>query len=90
MIGSLLYLTTSRYDIMQDIGLVGRFQSNPRKLMFLQSKVYSGTCKELLIMDCGIQKTYTSFSELIQMQIGQKVLMIEKTLVEVHSSLAVV
>jgi hypothetical protein len=46
--------------------------------MFLQSKEYSGICKALLIMDCGIQKTQTSFSELIQMQIGKEVLMIEK------------
>jgi hypothetical protein len=47
--------------------------------MFLQSKEYLGICKALVIMDCGIQKPQNLFSELIQMQIGQEVLMIEKT-----------
>ena len=31
MIGSLLYITTSRPDIMQAIGMVGRFQSAPKQ-----------------------------------------------------------
>ena len=30
MIGSLLYLTTSRPDIMQVVGMVGRHQSTPK------------------------------------------------------------
>jgi hypothetical protein len=31
MIGSLLYITTSRPDIMQDVGMVGRYQSTPKQ-----------------------------------------------------------
>ena len=31
MIGSLLYITASRPDIMQTIGLVARFQANPKE-----------------------------------------------------------
>jgi hypothetical protein len=31
MIGSLLYITTSRPDIMQAVGMVGRFQSAPKQ-----------------------------------------------------------
>ena len=31
MIGSLLYITTSRPDIMQDVGMVGHFQSSPKQ-----------------------------------------------------------
>ena len=33
MIGSLLYVTTSRPDVMQAIGLVAKFQAKPRKHM---------------------------------------------------------
>ena len=32
MIGSLLYITTSRTDIMQVVGMVGRFQSAPKQI----------------------------------------------------------
>jgi hypothetical protein len=38
MIGSLLYLTASRPDIMQVVGLVGRFQSNPKETHVLAVK----------------------------------------------------
>src|SRR5271170_1618835 len=31
MIGSLLYVTASRPDVMHAVGLVGRFQANPRE-----------------------------------------------------------
>ena len=31
MIGTLLYITASRPDIMQDVGMVGRFQSAPKQ-----------------------------------------------------------
>ena len=31
MIGSLLYITTSRLDIMQAVGMVGRFQYAPKQ-----------------------------------------------------------
>ena len=31
MIGSLLYLTVTRLDIMHAVGIVGRFQANPKE-----------------------------------------------------------
>jgi len=31
MIGSLLYLTSTRPDIMHGVGIVGRFQANPKE-----------------------------------------------------------
>ena len=31
MIGSLLYLTSTRLDIMHAVGIVGRFQANPKE-----------------------------------------------------------
>ena len=31
MIGSILYITTSHPDIMQAVGMVGRFQSSPKQ-----------------------------------------------------------
>jgi len=39
MIGSLVYLTKSRRDIMQVVGLVGRFQSNPKETHVLAVKI---------------------------------------------------
>jgi hypothetical protein len=32
MIGSLLYITSSRPDIMQDVGMVGCYQSSPKQI----------------------------------------------------------
>jgi hypothetical protein len=31
MIGSILYITSSHPDIMQDVGMVGRYQSSPKQ-----------------------------------------------------------
>jgi hypothetical protein len=39
MIGNLLYLTASRHDIIQAVGLVGRFQANPKKMHVLAVKI---------------------------------------------------
>ena len=38
MIGSLLYLTTSHPDIMQAVGMVGRFQYDPKQSNFVDVK----------------------------------------------------
>jgi hypothetical protein len=38
MIGNLLYLTTSRPGIIQEVGLVGRFQANPKETHVLAIK----------------------------------------------------
>ena len=40
MIGSLLYLTASRPNIMLVVGIVARYQATPKKTTFLQSKEY--------------------------------------------------
>ena len=38
MIGSLVYVTTSRLDVMQAVGLVPRFQANPKEAHVLAMK----------------------------------------------------
>ena len=38
MIGSLLYVTTSRLDVMHAVGLVARFQTNPKETHVLAIK----------------------------------------------------
>ena len=38
MIGSLLYVTTSRPDVMQAVGLVARFQANLKEELILEVK----------------------------------------------------
>ena len=54
IIGSLLYVTTSRPDVMQDVGQVARFQAYPKETHIIAVKrifIYlKGT------MDFGIQK----------------------------------
>ena len=38
MIGSLLYVKASRLDVMQAVGLVARFQANPKEAHVLEVK----------------------------------------------------
>jgi hypothetical protein len=38
MIGSLLYVTTSRLDVMQEVGEVARFQATPKESNVLAMK----------------------------------------------------
>ena len=38
MIGILLYMTASRLDVMQAVGLVARFQANPKEAHVLSTK----------------------------------------------------
>jgi hypothetical protein len=38
VIGSLLYITASRPDIMHDVGMVGRYESAPKQSHFLAVK----------------------------------------------------
>jgi hypothetical protein len=40
MIGILLYVTASRIDTMQEVGLVGRFKLHPRKHMYKSLNEY--------------------------------------------------
>ena len=41
MIGSLLYVTSTRKDVMQAVDLVARFQSNPKETHVTLVKIYS-------------------------------------------------
>ena len=52
IIGSLLYLTASRLDIMQAVGLVARFQANPKESHMRVVKRIFRYIKG--IMDCGL------------------------------------
>jgi hypothetical protein len=56
MIGSFLYLTGTRPDIMHAVGIVGRFQANPKGNSSQQSREYSSIYKELKILVYGIPK----------------------------------
>eukprot|EP00253_Pinus_taeda_P029057 PITA_29057 len=46
MIGSLLYLTGTRPDIMHAVGIIGRFQENPKEDTFRQLREFSNIFKE--------------------------------------------
>jgi hypothetical protein len=48
MIGSILYITTSRLDIMHAFGMVGRYQSAPKQIHFLVLKRIFRSLKETM------------------------------------------
>ena len=56
MIGSLLYVTTSRPDVMQAVGQVARFQATPKESHVLAVKRIFRYSKEQKSLDYGIQK----------------------------------
>ena len=60
MIGSLLYLTASRLDIMLVVGLVARYQAPPKKNHLLPVKRIFDIYKEQLSLGYGIQKENAS------------------------------
>ena len=59
MIGSLLYVTATRPDVMQVVELVARFQSAPKETHVVAVKRILRYLKVLWIMDYGIQKAIT-------------------------------
>ena len=56
MIGSLMYLTASRPDIMFSVCLCARYQADPKESHEIAVKRIFDTLKENLILDCYIQK----------------------------------
>ena len=69
MIGSLLYLTASRPDIMFATSVCARYQSQPKESHLLAVKWILRYLKELLILDCGTPRVWDFSSRHIQMQI---------------------
>ena len=67
MIGSLLYVTTSRPDAMQAIGLVARFQANPKEAHVLTIKrifrYLKGTTKFGLWYPKGNELTLVAYTD---------------------------
>jgi hypothetical protein len=85
MIGSLLYLTGTRPDIMHAVGIVGRFQANPKESHLQAVKRIFKYLQGTQTLVYGILEIQILLFMHIQMQIGQEVLMTEKALVVVHS-----
>jgi hypothetical protein len=56
MIGSLLYVTTSRPDVMQVVGQVARFYAAPRESHVLTVIRYSNISRVQKSLDYGIPK----------------------------------
>jgi hypothetical protein len=86
MIGSLLCVTTSRPNVMQEVGHVARFQATPKESHVLAVKRIFKYLKEHKSLDYGIQKERIYHLLPTQMQIGQVSLMTDKALVEQHST----
>ena len=85
MIGSLLYLTASRPDIMLAVGLVARYQATPKQNHLLAVKIIfrylQGIAQYGLWYPKGKSFTLTTY----MMQIGPVVWVTGKAQVEVHS-----
>jgi hypothetical protein len=86
MIGSLLYVTTSRPDVMQEVGQVARFQAAPKESHVLAVKRIFRYLKGTKSLDYGIQKERIYHLLPTQMQIGQVALMTDEAPVERHST----
>ena len=86
MIGSLLYVTSSRPYLMRAIGQVARFQVAPKESHVLVVKRISNISKEHKSLDYGIQKERIYHLLPTQMQIGKVALMTDETSVEQHST----
>ena len=56
MIGSLLYVTTSRPDVMFSVCMCDRFQASPRESHLKATKRILRYLKHTQNMDCGIPK----------------------------------
>ena len=56
MIGSLLYITSSRLDVMQVVVQVARFQDTPKKTHIKAVKGILDISKGIWTLDFGIQK----------------------------------
>ena len=67
MIGSLLYVTTSRPDVMQAVGLVARFQANPKEAhVFAIKRIFrylKGTTKFGLWYPKGNELTLVAYTD---------------------------
>ena len=57
MIGSLLYLITSRLDISYNIGVCARYQANPKESHMTTLKRIIKYVKPLLSLVCGTART---------------------------------
>ena len=85
MIGSILYVTASRPDVMQAVGQVARFQAAPKESHIIDVKriiQYLKGTEEYGLWYSGVK---ISLFKSLQMQIGQEELMIVRVLVEQHS-----
>jgi hypothetical protein len=70
MIGILLYVTSSRPDVMQEVGQVARFQVAPKESHVLVVKRIFRYLKAHKSLDYGIQKGRIYHLFPTQMQIG--------------------
>ena len=57
MIGSLLYLTTSRPDISYSVGVCARYQANPKESHMTALKRITSMSKPLLSLVSGTART---------------------------------
>jgi hypothetical protein len=82
MIGNLLYVTTSRPDVMQEVGQVARFQATPKESHVMAVKRIFRYLKGTKEFGLWYPKGNDLSLFPTQMQIGQVALMIEEVQVE--------
>lgn len=78
IVGSLMYLTATRPDIMYFISLINRYMECPTETHLLAAKEFFDTYKVQLIMVCSTRKGKRQSCLAIQTVIMQEIQMIEK------------
>jgi hypothetical protein len=80
MIGSLLYVTASRPDIMFSVCMCAWFQANPKKVIFMLLKEFLGILSTPQALAFGIPKELL----LIQLAIPIRIMPVAKLVEKVH------
>jgi hypothetical protein len=80
LVGSFIYLTNTRLDIVHSVNLISRFMNQPSKLIMQQQKEFFATCKaQRSLAFCTKNRMITILLVLLTV-IGLDLLMIEKAL----------
>ncbi|GKV07537.1 hypothetical protein SLEP1_g19297 [Rubroshorea leprosula] len=80
IVGSMMYLTATRPDIMHGVSLISRYMEHPKELHLQTAKEFSGIYVELRILDYSTRRVTRQISQALQTVIMLEIWMTEKAL----------